>query len=76
MKVFANNRRTFNITGMVQDDDFGVSKGVEVGNPSTLDAFDLVDYNKATAPSQNPATNATTNKVKLSVSGPDAGGLS
>ena len=75
-KQFLNNQKTFTVTGVAQNDDFGVSKGTEVGNPSTLDAMDNFTYFTATAPSDVSATGTGTGDIKVEVQGPDAGGVS
>lgn len=73
--VLLNQTKTFIVSGVAQNDDFGISKGTEVGNPSTLDGMDNFTYETATAPADNPATKTTTGDVRLSVLGPDAGGV-
>ena len=74
-KVLTNVTKTFVVTGVAQNDDFGISKGTEVGNPSTLVGMDEFFYETATAPADNPATLATTGEILLRVLGPDSGGL-
>jgi hypothetical protein len=74
--VLTNQTKSFFVTGVAQNDDFGISKGAEVGNPSTLVGMDNFTYFTATAPSDVSATGAGTGDITVEVSGPDAGGVS
>ncbi len=76
VEVISNATKTFVVAGVAQNDDFGISKGTEVGNPSTLDAMDNFTYFTATAPMDAPATTVNTGDIKVNVAGPDAGGVS